>query len=138
MKEDDLDEVHSIEKKSFPSPWSKKAFFLELKNKFSHLYVWEEDERVLGYIIWRSIAGEVHIINIAVHPEHRRKGIGKRLLEFCIEKEKDAEYVVLEVRASNIPARNLYKNYGFREIATIKGYYSFPSEDGIVMMKKLN
>lgn len=137
MGEEDLDQVLEIENLSFPSPWSRKAFLLEIKNSFSNLFVWEE-KRIWGYIIWRSIAGEVHIINIAVHPQRRRKGIAWNLLNFCFEKEKNSEYAILEVRASNSAAIQLYKKIGFVHLTTIRNYYTSPTEDAVVMIKKLN
>ncbi len=138
MEEEDLDQVLEIERQSFPSPWSRKAFFLELKNTFSNLYVWEESGKIWAYIVWRSIAGEVHIINIAVHPEKRRKGIGRELLTFCLEREKNSEYAILEVRASNLAAIELYKKMGFVHLTTIRDYYTLPTEDAVVMIKELN
>lgn len=137
MKEEDLDQVLEIENLSFPSPWSRKAFLLELKNAFSNLFVWEE-KRIWGYIIWRSTAGEVHIINIAVHPQRRRKGIAWKLLNFCLKREKSSEYAILEVRASNSAAIQLYKKMGFVHLTTIRNYYTRPTEDAVVMIKELN
>lgn len=133
MKEEDLDRVVEIEKEVFPSPWSKGSFSSELKNPFSTALVWEE-ERVEGYIIWRKILGEVHILNLAVSPSKRRRGIGSALLRKCLD--EDAEYFVLEVRKSNTPAIELYKKFGFRVVAEIRDYYSFPKEDALVMFRR--
>ncbi len=136
MKETDLRQVLEIERKTFTSPWSPEAFSSEMSNPFSKLYVWEEEKTVKGYIVWRSILGEVHILNLAVHPDARRKGIGSSLVSFCIESEKNASYFVLEVRLSNIAAIKLYRKLGFKEVGVVKNYYSFPREDGLIMMRR--
>jgi len=137
MKENDLQEVVEIERLSFPSPWPKESFLLELQNPYSNLFVWEEEGEILGYIIWRVIAGEVHILNISVHPKMRRMGIGKKLMEFCLEEEKGSHHIFLEVRVSNKPAIKLYEKLGFRKIARIKNYYNFPKQDAFLMFKLL-
>lgn len=84
------------------------------------------------------MAGEAHIINIAVRQSCRRKGIGELLLIALIDLagELDAPLIILEVRASNIAARSLYRKYGFSEIGLRRGYYSDNKEDGVVMTAK--
>ncbi len=133
MLPQDIKRVVEIEREVFTSPWSEAAFLSELKNPFSEALVWEDD-RVEGYIIWRKILGEVHILNLAVSPSHRRRGIGSGLLRKCLQ--EDADHFVLEVRKSNVAAIELYRKFGFRVVAEIKDYYSFPKEDALIMMRR--
>ncbi len=135
MKEKDLEEIMGIEREAFSNPWSPGAFLSELKNPFSRALVWEEEGKAKGYIIWRSVLGEVHIINLAVAKDSRRRGIASRLLQRCIKSEAQASYFVLEVRKSNRAAIELYRKHGFRVVAEIKDYYSFPKEDALVMAR---
>ncbi len=135
MKTEDLEEVVAIEREAFSNPWSAGAFLSELKNPFSRALVWEENEKVKGYILWRSVLGEVHILNLAVAKDSRRKGIASALLQSCMESEGQASYFVLEVRKSNQAAIRLYRKHGFRVVAEIRGYYSFPKEDALVMAR---
>lgn len=139
----DLDEVCRIESLSFPTPWPRSLFTEELKNPLSHSYVAsiEEDHKriVVGYIIYWVVLDEAHIINVAVHPEYRRKGIGEGLVSFVIEtcKGLGLERIFLEVRRSNVAARRLYRKLGFEVIGVRKGYYSDTKEDAIVMSLRL-
>ena len=135
----DLEAVCRIEALSFPTPWPKTLFIEELKNPLSHSYIArvEEDDRevVAGYIVFWVVVDEAHILNVAVHPDYRGKGIGKGLVRSAIEtcKALDLRRVFLEVRRSNIVARRLYSGLGFRVVGIRKGYYSDTKEDAIVM-----
>ncbi len=136
MKKEDLEEVMAIEKASFSNPWSSQAFLSELENRYSRVLVWEEAGAVKGYIIWRNILGEVHILNLAVAREHRKRGIASALLRRCFEVEGRASYFILEVRKSNQAAVRLYEKHGFRILGEKKDYYSFPREDALIMAKQ--
>ena len=90
---------------------------------------------IAGYIVARETAGELHINNVAVRPEYRRRGIGAALLgrvlqEACRRKAKAA---LLEVRSANLAAQKLYEKHGFKAIARRSDYYSEPREDAVVM-----
>ena len=90
------------------------------------------NERVTGFLLARSLGDtECEVLNIAVSPEFRRKGVGKALLSSLLEGYKGT--VFLEVRESNQNARKLYKSMGFQEISTRRNYYEFPSESAIVL-----
>ena len=95
------------------------------------------DGRVAAYIIGRVIPPEGEIYRIATLPEYRKRGIAYRLLDYAVKTERGRglECLFLEVRESNIPARNLYHAYGFREMGVRKNYYSSPTENAIVMVK---
>jgi ribosomal-protein-alanine N-acetyltransferase len=130
-REEDIEKVVLIEFSSFESPWSRNLLIRSIKKK--ELFVAEINGEVVGYIVFSKILDEVHLENIAVDERWRRKGIGSKLLEFLIQRSKESS-IFLEVRPSNIPAINLYKKYGFREIGIRKNYYV--NEDAIVMMRE--
>ncbi len=140
MEERDLDRIIEIEKDAFTTPWSKNAFFLEItKNQLARYIVAEIDNFVVGYGgIW-LIIDEGHITNIAVDSRYRGLGVGKKLVEglICLCRENNIGDMTLEVRVSNIVAKNLYKKYGFIESGIRPNYYSDDNEDAIIMWKKL-
>jgi ribosomal-protein-alanine N-acetyltransferase len=131
--------ILAIEKVSFPSPWTSEAFREEVQRSFSSLWVFLDKEEVRGYICFWSMAGELHLMNIAVHPERRREGLGRTLLEKMIITgiREGAECALLEVRPSNTPARALYKKAGFHEIGRRTRYYRDTGEDAILMALQL-
>lgn len=138
----DLDEVLEIERASFPRPWTREMFEGELKNPVSFSYTLKvrlEDgvERIGGYIVLWIVHGEAHILNIAVNPEYRGRGVASRLLGLMLAlMKKNLVYeVFLEVRVSNEAARALYAKYGFKEAYIRKNYYG--DEDAIVMVLDL-
>ena len=96
------------------------------------LHVATCENRITGYLVTRFLGdSECEILNIAVAPEYRRKGVGKALLSELLEGYRGA--VLLEVRESNLTARNLYKSMGFQEIGSRKDYYDSPPETAIVL-----
>lgn len=138
MTLEDIEEVVKIEHLSFKTPWTYEAFLSEItRNKIAKYRVIEGDKRVVGYYGLWLLYGEGHITNIAVHPEFRGIGLGNMLLEdiINISRENKIHALTLEVRVSNTVAINLYKKYGFIEVARRKGYYSDTGEDAIIMWK---
>ncbi|MCD6472366.1 ribosomal protein S18-alanine N-acetyltransferase [Candidatus Aerophobetes bacterium] len=138
MKREDLIEVSQIEKLSFPTPWSFHVFSSELNKKgFAFYYVTEYGERVVGYAGYWKIAKEAHIVNLAIHPSFRKRGIGTKLLRYLFQEARGqglAE-VTLEVRYSNIAAQRLYDKFGFKKVAIHRHYYI--DEDAIIYWKKM-
>lgn len=135
----DFDFVHipsavEIEALCFSDPWSENAFKDSLSSPYSHFKVWEE-ERVGGYIGFYALSGEGSITNVAVHPDFRKKGIGEALVKEVIRvgKELDLDYITLEVRVSNTPAKSLYLKCGFQEMGIRRNFYSKPKEDALIM-----
>lgn len=142
LTHDDLDGIYEVEKDAFPIPWPISSFEEELKNILATYLVAKIDNKIVGYIGMWFVMDECHITNIAVHSEYRKKGIASTLinemLKLCVEHE--TTYIMLEVRASNIPAQNLYSKFGFTEEVVRKGYYKNPDntrEDAIVMSKEM-
>jgi ribosomal-protein-alanine N-acetyltransferase len=136
MRPDDLDEVVAIERGSFSLPWSRGAFLYEMEqNRVARCWVMRDGSRVVGYVCLWEIGDEVHITNIAVHPDIRRRGIGRTLLQSVIDEARQhgARVVALEVRPSNREARPLYEAFGFQVIGRRKGYYYDTGEDALVM-----
>ena len=144
MTEKDLDEVMRIEEVSFSAPWSRGMFLTELRdNPFSKLLIarldppagGDEQVRLAGYCCFWVIFNEVHIMNLAVHPDWKRKGIGSRLVEetLSISRDNGVKKVHLEVRQSNDQARRLYEKFGFQVIAARPNYYTHPREDAVLM-----
>ena len=136
MRVEDIDAVQEVERASFPVPWPANAFRHELtQNKNAHYIVAKEGERIVGYAgLWLSL-DEAHITTFAVLPDHRRRRIGERMLVVIFDKAArlGAEWLTLEVRASNMPAQRLYEKYGFRPAGIRRRYYSDNNEDAIIM-----
>lgn len=148
MTEHDLLEVVEIEESSGLSRWGWSAYYAELQGRNSHLMLVariDSQERtprtkLAGYIVARMGADELHINNVAVREDYRRRGIGRRLLDSIIEEAKraGAKAAYLELRAGNKAALALYEECGFRVTARRKQYYSDPVEDALVMIIDLN
>jgi ribosomal-protein-alanine N-acetyltransferase len=139
MQESDLPSVVAIERLSFSTPWSETSFLDEIYKHHSTAKVSVAGERVVGYICANQIADEGHILNLAVHPDFRRKGIANTLVKNIIEelKENACRFLYLEVRASNNAARKLYEGFGFSVVGARKAYYTEPKEDAVIMMLRL-
>ena len=136
MRLTDIDAVQEVERASFAVPWPVNAFRHELtQNKNAHYIVAREGERIVGYAgLWLSL-DEAHITTFAVLPDFRRRKIGERMLIALFERSErlGAEWLTLEVRASNLPAQRLYEKYGFRAAGIRRRYYSDNNEDAIIM-----
>lgn len=136
MHASDLDEVLPIERASFTMPWSRGAFLYEMEqNQVARCFVLREAGRLVGYICLWEVADELHVTNIAVRPDARRRGFGRTLLGRTLEdaRGRGLRLVVLEVRPSNIEARSLYESFGFRVVGRRRGYYYDTGEDALVM-----
>ncbi len=142
MTLDHISEAEEIEKLCFSMPWSQDAFKESLSYEHAIFLVAVEDEsrRVEGYIGMYKVFNEGEIINVAVRPERRGQGIGRRLMEEIIRlsAENGIEAVFLEVRFSNERALRLYEKQGFERIGIRKRFYEKPVEDAIVMLRKIN
>ncbi len=140
MALDDLDEVLSIEKASFHTPWSRGAFRYELtQNRVARSLVVRCGRELAGYLCLWEIGHEIHITNLAVHPRHRRRGVARTLLRFILDdaRARAVELVFLEVRPTNVEALTLYESLGFQVIGRRKGYYFDTGEDALVMEARL-
>jgi ribosomal-protein-alanine N-acetyltransferase len=134
-----LERIYEIETLSFPSPWSMNAFRQEVKNPVSHLLGLLVNETLQGYICFWLFEGEMQLVNIAVHPKARGRGLGNYLLNEMLEfaASRSIQTMWLEVRLSNRTARRLYEKFGFLEVGRRKKYYTDNNEDAVVMSLKL-
>jgi len=139
MTEDDVEEVARLERLCFSDPWSKKSFEEELKHRFSIPLVAKCEERIIGYACLWHIDDQMEIANFAVSPDFRKKGIGRMMMDRVLSeaRRRGCTSVILSVRESNLAALNLYTKSGFVEVSRRKNYYRFPTEDAIIMVKRL-
>ena len=139
MNADHLDELVELERICFSTPWSRNMLAEELDNACSaFLVAVDANETVVGYAGLQVVLDEGYIANIAVFPEHRRKGVAGQLLQVFMNfaEANRLAFLTLEVRASNQAAIALYANRGFEEVGRRKNYYEHPIEDAIIMTKE--
>src|SRR5438034_7459133 len=135
MTVDDIDGGQYGERASFPVPWPANAFRHELtQNKNARYLVAREGGRIVGYAGLWLMVDEAHITTFAVHPDHRRQRIGERLLVRVFEMAAalNAEWLTLEVRASNLAAQKLYEKYGFRRAGVRRRYATDINGDHLI------
>ena len=138
---ENLDALVTLEEACFSVPWSRKSFEAELEgNQFSRIFMvphpkCEPEVKVIGYICAWMVFEEIRFLNLAVHPEFRHMGLATQLISeaITIGIEERCCRGMLEVRASNQAARNLYESFNFQSYATRKSYYTNPTEDAILM-----
>jgi [ribosomal protein S18]-alanine N-acetyltransferase len=135
----DLAAVEGIERRSYPTPWSRSMFAGEIAKPSSIcLGAFETDTGVLlGYLIISRYVDAWHVMNVAVEPEHRRRGIATALLDrlFELTSEDGRRGYTLEVRVSNTEAIALYERLGFESRGIRRGYYTDNREDALIMWK---
>ena len=133
----DLDGVMEVDKLSFSSPWTRPMYEAELDQTGVALVAVLRTPTIpiAGYCSFRVVVDELHINNVAVRPECRRRGFGRNLIRFALKEGRlrHAAHAFLDVRRSNEAARRLYRGLGFSEIAVRRGYYALPTDDAIVM-----
>jgi ribosomal-protein-alanine N-acetyltransferase len=138
MRPADLDRVMAINTASFQHPWSADLIRRELFHEWSTILLAVDDGAaggVLGFIVFWVVHDEVHVLNVAVAEEHRRRGVARALMgEAALRgRARGARLVTLEVRRSNAPALALYRALGYRDVAVRPRYYAEEDEDAIVM-----
>lgn len=138
----DLPQVMELERLAFPNPWTPGLFLHELKLSFSRLHLARSgngQRRLLGYACWWLVGDEVHILNLAVHPDARRSGTGRAMVErvFADAAAHHAVSVSLEVRRDNQAAVALYHALGFTETGLRRNYYG-QGEDALIMERRLH
>jgi ribosomal-protein-alanine N-acetyltransferase len=131
----DLPQVISIERRAFPTAWSLAMFVLELSKPSGICLAAIEERRVVGYLICSRYADVWHLMNIAIDPPMRRRGIATALLEEMIARAGDHASYTLEVRPSNSTAIALYERFGFRSAGTRRRYYTDTGEDAVIMWR---
>ncbi len=138
MSESHVPQIACLETICFSDPWQEAGIASELDNPLSCWLVALEGESVAGYIGSQTVIDETDMMNIAVHPDHRRQGVAQQLIVSLIEelKLRGSHSLALEVRASNEPAQIFYKKMGFVQIGKRPRYYSNPREDALILRKE--
>ena len=138
MKAEHVPQVAQLEKLCFADPWSEMSIASELRNIWSYWVVALDGDQVVGYVGSQSSCDETDIMNIAVHPDWRRRGIAEQLIDSLILelKKRGSHALMLEVRASNAPAIGLYEKMGFQHVGLRKNYYRDPKEDALILRKE--
>ena len=137
MTEDDLSEVLLMENEIFLDPWSEQFFIDQFTDDGWASIVAENDGVIIGYVCYYVVPGDAHLTNIAVKEEFRRKSVAKQLLEniLLIASDNECEFVLLEVRPSNLDAICFYEKFGFKILYRRSDYYHNPAEDAYVMVR---
>jgi len=139
----DLPRVMEIEQVAFRNPWSRDLLSRELSHDWSTILVAEEPGpkgmNLVGFVIFWVVHDELHILNVATSPDHRRRGVARAVLQAALDvgRQKRCTLATLEVRRSNGAALDLYKVFGFRPVGIRPNYYVDEGEDAIVMVLDL-
>jgi ribosomal-protein-alanine N-acetyltransferase len=140
MAKSDLDEVIAVERRAYTHPWSEGILRDCLRVGYS-CWVCESGDDIVGHAVMSIAVGEAHLLNLCIDPEQQRQGIGRRMLHrlLRVARDRQADTMFLEVRASNYPARQLYEAEGFAEIGDRRGYYPAHGgrEDALLYAKPL-
>lgn len=138
---EDIGAILKIETESFSDPWSESAFVFAINDSSltTAVAVDPDTDAVVGFAVWSVIAPESELCDIAISPEYRRCGAGEALMKSYIDfaLSQGVTDFFLEVRQSNLPAASLYEKHGFAACGRRKNYYSHPTEDAIIMTKKV-
>ena len=131
-------QIARLEKQCFSDPWSENSVASELNNRLSLWLVALDGATVVGYIGSQSVGDEADMMNVAVHPDYRRRGIARELVMGLVAAlgEKGVHSLALEVRASNAPAIALYEQLGFTQVGRRPNYYRNPKEDALILRKE--
>jgi len=142
IREEDVAQIHEIEKLCFAIPWSEESILHDVKeNVVARWLVLDDGEgNVLAYAGMWFVLDEAHICNVAVHPDYRGRGYGKQIFMALEElaKENSMSMMTLEVRRSNTVAQNLYHACGFLDVGYRKRYYEDNKEDALIMFKEFS
>jgi ribosomal-protein-alanine N-acetyltransferase len=133
----DLSAIETIEQRSYPTPWSRSMFASELAKPTSICLGAFEGADLVGYVINSRYVDAWHVMNVAVEPEHRGRGIATALLErlFALTRDEERRGYTLEVRVSNEDAIRLYEKLGFDSRGIRRGYYTDNREDALIMWR---
>ncbi len=129
----DLPAVLSIERRSFPAPWSLAMFVLEVSKSSGICLAATAGDEIVGYLVCSRYADVFHLMNVAVDPDRRRRGIAVSMIERMLREAGSDERYTLEVRVSNHGAIAMYERLGFRRAGRRRRYYSDNGEDAMIM-----
>lgn len=136
----DMPEVLRIEQSSFEFPWSEEDFVRSLRQRNCIGMVAEYEEQVVGFMIYELDRDQLHVLNFAVRPDARRRGIGTQMVEKLAGKlsQQRRTRISLEVRETNLAAQVFFRNSGFKAISVLRDYYDDTTEDAYVMSFDFN
>lgn len=135
----DLDRMMEIENDSFTAPWSRESYEELAPLDTINIWVAKIGDELVGYMLFQYIAEDMELHTIAVDAHHRKKGIARRLIGHMIEKAREygVKRIFLQVRPTNVAARNLYGSFGFAPVGIRKAYYNDNGEDAMVLKMEL-
>lgn len=138
MTQAHIEQIAALEQRCFSDPWSSRSIVSELENPLALWLVAEENGEIAGYIGSQSVLGEADMLNLAVSPEYRRRGIGEQLITRLIAllRQQGVGSLTLEVRISNAAAIALYEKLGFTQVGRRRNYYEKPREDAWILRKE--
>jgi ribosomal-protein-alanine N-acetyltransferase len=137
----DIEAVLAIDQQSFTMPWTDAMFRSELQNeRTSHMLVArvaQADDRIVGYLGYRVVLDEMHVVLVAVAPAWRQRGIARQMMCQAMDQARAAgcTRATLEVRVSNTPAQQLYYGLRFAPVGTRPKYYVRPTEDALILWR---
>ncbi len=129
-----LTELRVLEQACFAYSWSEDQFRLGLERRAFYILGYVLDGLLVGYLAYSRVLDEMEVLNLGVHPDFRKKGIGRDLMQVLIKqsKETDVKKGLLDVKRSNFPAIALYESLGFRQVGVRKNYYPDTKEDALL------
>lgn len=138
MTADHVEQIAALEKQYFSAPWDVRSVSSELTNDLALWLVALDGNTVAGYIGSQTVLGETDMMNVAVHPDYLRRGIGQALVTELIARLRSigSHCLTLEVRVSNKPAQALYEKLGFVTVGRRPNYYRNPREDALIQRKE--
>ncbi len=131
----DMPEVLEIENQGFEFPWSEEDFIRCLRQRNCIGMVAEFEEQVVGFMIYELHKSRLHVLNFAVSPAYRRRGVGQAMLNKLISKlsQQRRSRILLEVRETNLSAQLFFRSAGFRAVSVLRDYYDDTTEDAYLM-----
>lgn len=141
VRPEEIPQVVAVENAAFDDPWPVEVFEAELRHSWSHCLVIEARDTgaLLGHAVFWLVADEVHLLNLAVHPDARSRKLGRMLLGEVLQaaRVRRARFITVEVRKSNAIARSLYESAGFKQVGLRPQHYASDGEDAVIMLYDL-
>jgi len=135
----DMPEVLQIEQRSFDYAWTEEDFLRVLRQRNCIGMVAEQGEKIVGFMVYELHKTKLHILNFAVHPEHRRAGIGSEMVSKLVSKLSSHRRtrITLELRETNLPAQLFFRGQGFLALRVLRAYFDDTGEDAYYMQYQL-